>query len=372
MGKRNRRRRAVSSIDSLLLAVTIILMVFGLIMVFSSSAIVAHENYGSMYYFAFRQFVWALLSLAALYLGMTINYRKWAVISTAGMFFMIIVLAVVLIPGIGHSVGGARRWIRMGPVGFQPSEFAKVGVVIYMAGVMDRKFSRSGFFTKDLFPPLVLVFTTALLIYMQPDFGSTVLIIVLTVGMLFLGGVKLKYLFMWMIFFIPFLLYGVLSYGYRKERVISFMNPFESLTGSGFQLAQSLTALGAGGLTGVGMGGGQQKLFYLPEVHTDFIYAIIGQELGFVGTAGVLLLFMVFAWRGMRIAFRHGDYLARVMASGLTFLITFQAVINMGVVTGILPTKGLSLPFISFGGTSLFVNMLAVGIILNISRGVKK
>ena len=367
--------------DSILLSVIITLILIGVVMVFSTSAIMAYERYENMYFFMFRQLIWVMLGTGALIVGLGVNYKTWAKLSTPALLFVILLLAMLLFPFIGHTVSGARRWIRIGGIGFQPSEMAKIVVVIYLASLLDRKQRKQGQtpfklngvcpHLSHLLPPLVLILIVALLIYKQPDFGTAVLIILITVGMLFLGGLKIRYIGIGMLFLIPFIIYSLFAYRYRIERVLSFLNPFENIKGSGFQLAHSIMALGDGGLSGLGIGSGFHKLFFIPEVHTDFIYAIVGQELGFIGTSGIILLFLVFTWRGIKIALKQDDYLAKIMAAGITFLISIQAIINIAVVTGCLPTKGLPLPFVSFGGSSLFFNMFAVGILLNISKGVK-
>lgn len=357
--------------DGMLLSVVILLIITGVIMVFSSSAMIAQERYNNMYFFAFRQVLWVLIGAITLTAGLNIDYRNWAKLSRLGMCVVFLLLAAVLVPYVGHSVGGARRWIRFGGIGFQPAELAKIVVVIYVAAVLDRKFSKIETFYKDLLPPLLLVLGIVLLIYLQPDFGTSALIIASVVGMLFLGGVRLRHLGIGILMFVPFVVYALISFSYRRERILSFLKPFENIYDSGFQLSHSIVALGDGGLKGVGLGAGYQKLFFIPEVHTDFVYAIIGQELGFLGTTGVLLLFILFTWRGIKIALNQNEYLGKVMAAGLTFLISIQAIINIGVVTGCLPTKGLALPFVSFGGSSLLFNMFAVGIILNISKKCK-
>jgi cell division protein FtsW len=367
MGKRA-GSKTKGKLDGTLLSVTVLLIITGIVMVFSSSAVIASEHYKDMYFFVFRQFVWVMIGAGALIAGLNIDYRTWAKFSMPIMFFALFLLIVVLSPSIGHSVGGARRWIRFSGFGFQPAEMAKVAVVIYMASVLDRKFTKVQSFSRDLLPPLILVSVMNFLIYKQPDFGTSALIVSVVAGMLFLGGTRIKYLLTGVLLFIPPMIYALVSYGYRKERLFSFLNPFENMKDSGFQLAHSIVALGDGGLTGTGLGKGLQKLFFIPEVHTDFVYAVIGQELGFIGTMGVLTLFAVFTFRGIRIALRHGDYLGKVMAGGLTFLISIQTIINIAVVSGCVPTKGLPLPFVSFGGSSLFFNMFAVGIILNISK----
>jgi len=371
MGKRTLKAEKYD-IDSILLLSVVALIIMGVIMVFSSSAIIAQKNYHNMYFFVLRQLIWVFIGGAALFAGYKVKYRTWAKASPFILLFVLLLLLAVLVPFIGHTVGGARRWIRLGGVGFQPSEMAKVAVIIYLSSVLDRKFSKIETFSKDLIPPLGFILLITLLIYKQPDFGTAALIAVLTVTMLFLGGLKLKYLGIGFFVLVPPMIYALLAHGYRKERLLSFLDPFENIYGSGFQLAHSIMALGDGGLSGVGLGAGYHKLFFIPEVHTDFVFSMIGQELGFIGTLSILLLFLIFMWRGLRISLKHNDYLAQVMSAGLTILIAFQAMVNIGVVTGCLPTKGLSLPFVSFGGSSLFFNMFAVGILLNISESVKK
>ena len=367
-----RRKKSVSNrpreIDGILLASVILLVVIGVIMVFSSSAIIAYERYKNMYFFAIRQFIWVLIGFFTFILGLNVDYRRWSKLSKYSMCAAFLLLVAVLIPFIGHSVGGARRWIRFAGIGFQPSEFAKIAVVMYLASILDRKFSKIETFYKDLLAPLIMVLIIVLMIYVQPDFGTSALIVSSVIGMLYIGGVRKKHLLIGVSMFIPFIAYGLMAFQYRRERLFSFLNPFDNMFGSGFQLSHSILALGDGGLKGVGLGGGYQKLFYIPEVHTDFVFSVIGQEMGFLGSCGVLLLFVVFTWRGVKIALSRKDYLGRIMAAGLTFLISVQALINIGVVAGCLPTKGLSLPFVSFGGSSLLFNMFAVGIILNISK----
>lgn len=340
----------------------------GVIMIFSSSAILAQEKYGNMYFFAVRQCMWVILGSAAMFIAAKLNYRIWAKLSGAGIAVVAVLLLIVLLPSVGHFVRGARRWIRIGSVGFQPAELAKIVVVIYMSSLLDRKFSKIESFYKSMFIPLVLICGIILLIYKQPDFGTAVVIMLMVVGMLFWGGVKFKHLMVGGLFLVPFLIYALITVAYRRERVMSFLKPFENIYGSGFQLAHSIVALGDGGLYGVGPGGGHQKLFFIPDVHTDFVFAVIGQELGFIGAVGVMLLFVIFTWRGIVIALKSREYLGKIMAGGLTFLISLQAVLNIGVVTGSIPTTGLTLPFVGFGGSSLFFNMFAVGVLLNISR----
>ncbi len=357
-----------SHYDVIMQAVTILLVMIGLVMVFSTSAIMAYEKYNNMYYFFFRQLFWVIIGGISFTAGLKIDYKIWAKISRIAIFLILLMLILVLFPSIGHQVRGSRRWLRIGGFGFQPAELAKVVVVIYMASVMDRKYTKIQNSYKNIMPPIGIVILIGGLIYSQPDFGSAFLIFILVSTILFFGGIKIKYMAGVALGALPFIIYALMAYDYRRHRLFSFLRPFENLYGSGYQLANSLLALGDGGLTGVGLGNGYQKLFYIPEVHTDFVYSIIGQELGLVGTLFILILFGIFAWRGGAIALKNDDYLGKLMVGGLTILIVLQAIINIGVVTGCLPTKGLSLPFVSFGGSSLVFNMLAVGIILNISK----
>ncbi len=371
MGKR-RTKKYSHNIDIPLLTVVAALVVFGLVMVYSSSAVIAGERYHNAYFFAFRQVIWIMAGSVAMIAGIKIDYRKWAALSRPGFFVSIVLLAVVLFTPMGRSVGGAQRWLRLGPLGFQPSEMAKVVMVMYMASTLHRKYIKRREFNKKLLPPLLLLALAVFLVYRQPDFGTAMFMIIVTAGVFFIGGVKVSHIVTAVMALAPFLVIMLFARPYRRERIMTFLNPSMDIYGSGFQLFHSITALGSGGITGLGLGSGLHKLFYIPEVHTDFVFAVIGQELGFVGTFAVAVLFAVFAWRGMKIAVTQEEYLGRVIAAGLTFLIVAQAALNMAVVTGLFPTKGLPLPFLSFGGSSLFFNMFAAGVILNISASCRR
>ncbi|MFC2048845.1 putative lipid II flippase FtsW [Elusimicrobiota bacterium] len=362
------RRGLYKRPDTLLLVITLLLSLIGLVMVFSSSAIMAGERFNNMYFFAVRQFMWMALGIIALVIGLYVDHRIWAKHSFFFIALTLFLLIIIYIPWIGYSVGGAKRWIRLGGISFQPAEFAKIAVVIYLSSVLDRKYSKLNSFYRNILPPLLLIIGMTLLIYKQPDFGTSVIILLIVVSVLFVGGINLKHLLIGGVIILPIMIMGLLSKAYRIKRLLSFLNPFENIHDSGFQLVHSIVALGDGGIFGVGLGAGSQKLFFIPEVHTDFVFAIIGQELGFIGTISILVLFMLLTWRGIRIGLRHKEYLGKIMAAGLTFLISIQAMLNIGVVVGCLPTKGLALPFVGFGGSSLIFNMFAVGIILNISR----
>ncbi len=366
-----RRGKAKGEIDYILLSTAVMLIIIGTVMVFSSSAIMAGERYNNMYFFIFRRFIWVILGSFVFVMGLKVDYKKWVKLSRLALPLVLILCILVLVPVIGHSVGGARRWIRLGGVGFQPSELVKIVVVFYLASVLDRKFSKVKDSFKEIIPPLVIVSIIIILIYNQPDFGSAAIIFLITGVMLFLGGVKFKKIFIGLISIIPFIVYALLNYQYRRERLFSFLNPFEDMYDTGYQLAHSIIALGDGGIKGVGLGAGYQKLFFIPEVHTDFVFAIVGQEMGFIGTIFVILLFAVFSFRGFRISIKQKEFIGKLIAAGLVFLIIIQAILNMGVVSGCLPTKGLPLPYLSFGGTSLISNMFALGVLLNISKSVE-
>ncbi len=371
MGKR--RAKAYShGIDATLLTTVAALVAFGLVMVYSSSAVIAGERYHNVYFFAFRQVVWIMAGSVAMIAGMKINYKKWAALSRPGFFVSVVLLAAALFTPLGRSVGGAQRWLKLGPLSFQPSEMAKVVMVLYMASTLHRKYITRQEFNKKLVPPLLLLVLAVILVYQQPDFGTAMFMIIVSAGVFFIGGVKFSHILTAVMVLAPLIVIMLFARPYRRERIMTFLNPNTDIYGSGFQLFHSITALGSGGITGLGMGSGLHKLFYIPEVHTDFVFAVIGQELGFAGTVTVVALFALFAWRGMKIAVTQEEYLGRVIAAGLTFLIVAQAGVNMAVVTGLFPTKGLPLPFLSFGGSSLFFNMFSAGVILNISAGCRK
>ncbi len=280
----------------------------------------------------------------------------------------LLLLFLVLVPGVGSVVNGARRWIKFFGLGFQPSELAKLAIIIYIADFTSRK----GYAIRDLkfgfFPALAAILFTAGLILVEPDMGTAVAIGFIGFVLLFAAGVKLKHMFFMAAGALPVLIAAVLHKPYRVRRFLAFMNPWEDARGAGFQVIQSFIALGSGGFAGVGLGGSRQKLFYLPESHTDFIFSIIGEELGFLGTASVLMLFAIFIWYSMRIAFRSGDGFASKVALGISVMMAFEVAVNIGVSAGMFPTKGLPLPFISYGGSSLLCHLAAVGLLLNISR----
>jgi len=279
----------------------------------------------------------------------------------------IVLLVLVLIPHVGTSAGGARRWFKLLGFSFQPSEYLKIAIIFYMADYLERKKETLQDLRATVMPALFVLGLCAGLILKQPDLGTAVTIVLVVLILFFVAGFRLRILAAMMVAALPVLLFAMLSKSYRRKRILAFINPWDDPRGVGFQIIQSFLALGSGGLFGVGLGQSQQKLFYLPESHTDFIFSIIGEELGFLGASTVVLLFIVFIFAGMVIVFRAKSVFSQLLGLGLVSLIALETVINVGVSIGALPTKGLSLPFISYGGSALLANMTALGLLLNIS-----
>jgi len=355
--------------DYYLFAIIIILLTIGICMVFSSSFIMADKWYGDSYYFLKKQIIYAIIALIVLLFSINIDYHHYKKISIPLLILSIILLSMVFIPGIGRSAGGAIRWINLGLFSFQPSEIAKFALILYMAESMSRKDMKDlKTFAKGILPSLVVISTIFILILKEPDFSTALIVLGISFVMLFIGGTRITQLFTLIAAAIPIGILILLKEEYRKIRLLAFLDPWKDPLDSGFHVIQSLLALGSGGITGVGLAESRQKYFYLPDQHTDFIFSIIGEELGLIGTLSIIILFTLLLWRGYRIAIRSTDHFGCLLAAGITFVIAFQSMINIGVVTKMLPTTGITLPFISFGGTSLIVNMFCIGILLNISR----
>ena len=354
--------------DTWLFGVAVVLLSVGVVMVYSASAIVAAERFHDPYFFLKKQIFWALLGALALWLALRVDYRRLEGLVVPLLLVAGVLLVLVLVPPLGQAINGTRRWIRLGPVSFQPAELAKLALVVYLAAFLARRRDALGDFRRDLLPPLAVAGMLAALVLAQPDLGSCLTLVALTFALLFLAGGRVRHLALVLAPALPLLAVAVWAAPYRIRRVTTFLDPWSDPRGSGFQIIQSWLAFGNGGLLGQGIGGSQQKLFYLPEAHTDFIFAIVGEELGLVGALAIVGLFVVLAWRGLRIGLRAPDPFGAYLALGITVLIATQAVVNLGVVTGLLPTKGLPLPFISFGGSALLVTMLATGVLLNISQ----
>lgn len=352
--------------DFALFAVTLILAAIGVVMVFSASSVKAMVLYDDAFYFLKRQVLWAVLGFGVAFFFMNMDYRFLRKLATPGIVFAILLLIMVLIPGVGKVGGGARRWLGHGSL--QPSEIIKLAMILFLSHSMARKGPKMALFWQGLCPYLGLMAGVSLLILMQPDLGTAAAIAGTTIVMLFIGGGRLGYLFAVSLAGVPALYWAIFSEEYRRRRFMAFLNPWEDLQDTGYQIVQSLYALGSGGLFGLGIGGSHQKFFYLPSLHTDFIFAVLGEELGFMGTSAVLLLYLVFIWRGFRIAAGAPDAFGCFLAAGITAMVSLQAIINIGVVTATLPITGIPLPFLSFGGSSLVFTLAAVGILLGISR----
>lgn len=361
---------ANSHSDRTLLSAVLLLLVISVVMVYSASSVVALTSYNDSAYFMKRQLLWAAAGLGVMALAMRLDHRLLSdrrVVLTL-VVVALVLLAVTLVPGVGRVVNGARRWIRFGMVSFQASEPAKLALTIYLSYYISKKGDRLRDFKNGLVPAYVVTGVFMALVALQPDFGSAVTLAAVAGVMLFAGGANLLHMGGTLLAALPLVYAAVVYKAYRWRRITSYLNPWEDQDGAGYQIIQSFLAFGSGGLFGRGLGEGRQKLLFLPERHSDFIYAVIGEELGFVGALSVIVLFLVILWRGVRIALAAYDPFSRSLALGITFLITVQGVVNMGVVTGLLPTKGIALPLVSYGGSSLVVTMAALGVLLNISR----
>ncbi len=358
--------RQISS-DKLLFTVTVALVMFGLVMIYSASAVLAIEKHGNPFYYVFRQGIWVLLSFIAMLVTMHIHYRTWN--NRVLVFSLLVISAVLLIAVLFMpAIANVHRWFRIGPASIQPAELAKFPMILFLAWHLAKKQGQIESFWQTILPAFLVCGQMAFLIVIEPDLGTALMIVGITVALLFLAGMSWKYFAGFAVVAIPLAYILIFSVDYRRQRLISFWNPEADAQDSGFQILQSLIALGTGGIKGTGLANGIQKLFYLPEPHNDFIFAIVGEELGLIGTVGLLLAFIFFLWRGLKIAWKAPEPFGQFLAAGITVMIVLQALINISVVIGILPTKGLPLPFISSGGSSLLVSMTGVGVLLNISQ----
>jgi cell division protein FtsW len=356
------------SADYTLLAVTMTLALVGLVMVFSASAIVAGNRFQDPGFFLKRQVAWLSFGLLLMHLTSRIDYPLWKKLSIPMLFGMLLLLVMVLVPGLGVAAKGARRWLRLGPISMQPAEMVKLVTVIYIAAYLTKKGDKITSFREGLLPALIVLGLLSGLVLLEPDLGTVVVLGLVTVGMCFLAGARISHLLTLGLCAIPVVLVLVLGSSYRRQRLMTFLAPWKDAGDAGFQITQSFLAFGSGGPFGVGLGEGKQKLYFLPEAHTDFVLALVGEELGLIGTVTVILLFALFVWRGFQIATRARLPFGRYLGMGITLLIGGQALVNAAVVTGLLPTKGLTLPFVSYGGSSLVVSLIGVGVLLSISR----
>lgn len=354
--------------DYLLFFVVVALLGIGIVMVFSASAVRSLTEYGDRYYFLKRQLVWAVMGLGALLFFMNSNYRALKSVAVPIFVVSVFLLVLVLIPGIGRVINDARRWIGIGSMVFQPAEVMKLSLVVFFSAALSKSKDQLAGFFRGLAPYLALVGLIFALILRQPDLGTGLAIVGTAALMLFIAGARLWHLTGLGLAALPVLVWAVKAEEYRMVRLTSFLNPWADPGDSGYQIIQALYALGSGRFIGLGLGYGRQKFLYLPEAHTDFIFAIIGEELGFLGAMTVVCLFAVLAWRGFRVAAASQDRFGCLLAAGITTMITLQAIINLGVVTASIPITGIPLPFISSGGSSLVFTLAGVGMLLSVSR----
>jgi cell division protein FtsW len=360
---------APSPVDYLLVVSVLLLVGFGLVMVYSTTGIVSQEKMGDSLFYAKRQLISAVLGGIFMVTCMQVPLDLLRKVSPYLLVASLFLLILPLTPGIADRAGGASRWVKLGPIRFQPAEFVKVFMVVFMAGFLSRHEQKLSSFVNGIIKPFSMVALAAVLLLKQPDFGSTAVIVVVVLSMLLASGVRLAHMALCTVAVIIVMGFLVYISPYRMMRVVSFLSPFADASGKGYQLIQSLIAVGSGQLYGVGLGGSQQKLFFLPAAHTDFIFAVISEELGFVGGLCILIGFLVVMWRGLLIArsVRHDTFLFS-LAVGLTMMIAAPALLNVGVVIGLLPTKGMVLPLVGYGGSSLIACMGVVGLLLGIRK----
>lgn len=353
--------------DRVLFGAVVFLVLFGVLMVFSASAVMASERYGSSYYFLARQVTWAVLGLAAMLAMMNLDYRRLCspLVVFPALGLQLILLVAVLFADRSNN---AHRWLHLGPVNFQPSELSKIALVVFLAYFLQLRQGAVSDWKHTVLPIGLVSGVTVALVFTEPDFGTALALVLIVAAMLFAAGLRRHYFAYGLLAALPVLYLLVFRVGYRFTRVLAFLDPYADPLGKGFQIIQSFIAVGTGGITGMGLMEGKQKLFYLPEPHTDFVFAVIAEELGFIGALGVLGLFGIILWRGLRAAGRCRDEFGKLLAIGITVMLVGQALVNMSVVLGLLPTKGIPLPFVSYGGSSLLMSLLAVGILLNISQ----
>jgi len=357
------------AVDQALLLAALTLLGLGLVMVGSASITVAERQLGQPFHYLVRQGLFVGLGLSAALLAAWLPVAKWERLGAAVLLLGIVLLTVVLVPGVGREVNGSMRWLALGPFNLQPSELVKLGVVLYLPGYLVRREEEVRAALSGLVKPMLLLLLICLLLLLEPDFGAAAVIFATALGVLFLGGVRLWHFGLFVVMTLLMLAALAVSSPYRVERLTTFMNPWLDPFNSGFQLTQALIAFGRGEWFGVGLGDSVQKLFYLPEAHTDFLFAVLAEELGLVGALLVIALFGVVVWRSFAIARRaeaNGSRFGAYLAYGIGLWLGLQAFVNLGVNMGVLPTKGLTLPLMSYGGSSIVVSCVAVAIVLRV------
>ncbi|MBN6185939.1 stage V sporulation protein E [Aneurinibacillus sp. BA2021] len=360
--------KARSTPDFLIIVATFVLLAVGVVMVYSSSAVVAAQK-GDPFFFTKRQLIFAVLGVVAMFMTMNIDYWVWKRWAKPGLLFCFFLLVVVLV--IGKEVNGAKSWLGIGAFGIQPAEFMKLGMAAFLAKWLSENQKEIGSFMKGLLPTLGIVCLAFGLIMLQPDLGTGTVLLGTSVLMIFVAGMRLAHLFGLALLGVAGFIGLILVAPYRMDRITAFVDPWSDPLGTGYQLIQSLYAIGPGGLMGLGIGMSRQKFLYLPEPYNDFIFSILAEELGFIGGVTVLLLFLLLLWRGMRIAITAPDLFGSLLATGIIGMLAIQVIINVGVVTGMFPVTGITLPFLSYGGSSLTLMLTGIGVLLNISRYAK-
>ncbi len=355
--------------DIRLLFPVLFLVGIGIVMVYSASSALALKKFGSDAFFLRRQALYAAFGIVALVVCRHVPYRTYRPLVYPLLAASVAALAAVLFTKMGVSAGGAARWLHLGGFSFQPVELARFSLILFLAYSLSKKEDRVRQFSIGFVPHVLMLAVFAGLLLAQPDFGSAVLLFALTLIILFVAGVRFTHLVSGLLLLLPAAVYIMMSAQYRVKRWLSFLDPWAFPADEGYQVVHSLMAFGTGGIWGAGIGKGYQKLFYLPEPHTDFIFSVIGEELGLIGVVFILFLYFLVLWRGIRIALEAPDSFGSLVAVGLTAALGLQVCVNMGVTLGLLPTKGLTLPFLSYGGTSLLFNMASIGVLMNIGAG---
>lgn len=354
--------------DKVLFTATLLLVCTSVVMVYSASAVIAMERNNDPYLYLFKQGAWALLGLVLVAIVMRIDYRNYRQPSVVWTALALAGAALLAVLVVGTERNGATRWLGLGPLGIQPSELAKIAVIMFMAALLEKRMDRIDEPQHALLPIGIVLGVVVALILAEPDLGTSVSVVMIAAVMIFAAGLNYRYVVGLFLVSLPALFTLLYFSEYRRRRMLAFLNPWADPLGDGYQMIQSMIAVGTGGVFGRGLMGGVQKLFYLPEPHNDFIYSVIAEELGLIGASVVVLCFCVITWRGLRTAMRAPDRFGSFLALGLTTMIAFQAFFNISVVLGLLPTKGIPLPFVSYGGSSLLINLIGMGILLNVSQ----
>ena len=363
--------RKAEGYDLVILLMAVALTCFGVVMVYSASSVMAAKKFNDGFFYLKRQGIYAILGFGVMWFAMRIDYQEWRKYAVPILLCCLLLLVMVFVPGIGGKAKGASRWIRLPGFNLQPSEMAKIALIIYMAYSLDKKQDKVRFFSTGFLPYMVLLAGMLLLLLKQHDLGAALTLGSVAVIMLFAAGTRPRYILGMVVLALPFLYFLVMNVDYRRRRILSYLNPWEDPNDAGFQIIQSWLAFGNGGVLGQGLGEGKQKLFYLPEAHTDFILSVVGEELGVIGVLVIAAMFLLLVHRSIRVAIYAEDNFGRFLAFGIAVLIGIEAFVNMGVVTGLLPTKGLALPFLSYGGSSLIISLFAVGLLLNVSSRMR-